>query len=161
MMVTNSSSIVDEAVRECLLMQRVRVGVFIDSENITYQYLQLVMELANSLGDVVVAEGYCGEELKKSKNLSEHSEKNEVKIIGVEKKKNLKAEVDMRMNNRIGYFQGSGKVDIFIIVSSDSDFTDAIRSLRSEGMIVVGVGKSFTNSDHKKVCSVFYDLGPK
>jgi uncharacterized LabA/DUF88 family protein len=160
-MVTNSSSVVDEAVRECLLRQSVRVGVFVDSENITYQYLQTIMELANSLGDVVVAEGYCGHALKESKNLSEHSEKYNVNIFGVDKKKNLKAEVDMRMNNRIGYFQGNGEVDIFIIASSDTDFVDAIRSLRSEGTIVVGVGKSFTNSDHKKACSVFYDLGSK
>jgi uncharacterized LabA/DUF88 family protein len=139
---------------------KTRVGVFIDCENITYQYWHTVMSLANTIGCIHVAEGYCRPELKNSDNYVESARANKIHAFPVHKRKGYKAEIDMKMNNRIGYFLGQGRVDVFVVVASDGDYIEAILSLQRHGKRVVGVGKSFSNQYHIQVCDDFYDLGP-
>jgi hypothetical protein len=49
----------------------------------------------------------------------------------------------------------AGKVEGFVLVSSDSDFTRLAARIREEGMQVIGVGEAKTPESLRKVCNRF------
>lgn len=49
----------------------------------------------------------------------------------------------------------AGKVDGFVLVSSDSDFTRLASRIREDGMQVIGVGEAKTPESLRKVCNRF------
>ncbi|MGL4320990.1 MAG: NYN domain-containing protein, partial [Paracoccaceae bacterium] len=49
----------------------------------------------------------------------------------------------------------AGKVDGFVLVSSDSDFTRLASRIREEGLEVVGIGEAKTPESLRKVCNRF------
>ena len=49
----------------------------------------------------------------------------------------------------------SGKVRIFCIVSSDSDYTGLAVRLRESGMLVVGIGRRTTPESFRAACNIF------
>lgn len=51
-----------------------------------------------------------------------------------------------------------GKVDGFIIVSSDSDFTRLAQRLKESNMLVVGMGCSQTSMSFRNACTSFVDI---
>ena len=51
-----------------------------------------------------------------------------------------------------------GRVDGFIIVSSDSDFTRLAQRLREGGMTVVGMGLGHTSRSFRNACTTFVDI---
>ncbi|MBR3159477.1 MAG: NYN domain-containing protein [Atopobiaceae bacterium] len=52
----------------------------------------------------------------------------------------------------------AGKVDGFIIVSSDSDFTRLAQRLRESGMHVVGMGRNQTSVSFRRACTTFVNI---
>ena len=52
----------------------------------------------------------------------------------------------------------SGKVDGFVIVSSDSDFTRLASRLRESGMLVVGMGRNQTAISFRHACTNFVNI---
>ncbi|SFD72288.1 OST-HTH/LOTUS domain-containing protein [Sulfitobacter brevis] len=49
----------------------------------------------------------------------------------------------------------SGKFDMFVIVSSDSDFTALVNRLREDGLTVIGIGEQKTNESLRNVYNRF------
>jgi predicted nuclease of predicted toxin-antitoxin system len=49
----------------------------------------------------------------------------------------------------------AGKVDGFVLVSSDSDFTRLASRIREDGLLVIGVGEAKTPESLRKVCNRF------
>ena len=49
----------------------------------------------------------------------------------------------------------AGKVDGFVLVSSDSDFTRLASRIREDGLQVIGIGESKTPDSLRKVCNRF------
>ncbi len=49
----------------------------------------------------------------------------------------------------------SGKFDMFVIVSSDSDFTALVNRLREDGLTVIGIGEAKTNESLRNVYNRF------
>ena len=49
----------------------------------------------------------------------------------------------------------AGKVDGFVLVSSDSDFTRLASRIREDGLLVIGVGETKTPESLRKVCNRF------
>ncbi|MBR3317092.1 MAG: NYN domain-containing protein [Atopobiaceae bacterium] len=52
----------------------------------------------------------------------------------------------------------AGKVDGFVIVSSDSDFTRLAQRLRESGMLVVGMGRNQTSNSFRQACTTFVNI---
>ncbi len=52
----------------------------------------------------------------------------------------------------------AGRVDGFIIVSSDSDFTRLAQRLRESGMHVVGMGRNQTSMSFRRACTTFVNI---
>lgn len=52
----------------------------------------------------------------------------------------------------------AGKVDGFIIVSSDSDFTRLAQRLRESNMLVVGMGRNQTSQSFRNACTTFVNI---
>lgn len=52
----------------------------------------------------------------------------------------------------------AGKVDGFVIVSSDSDFTRLAQRLRESNMIVVGMGRNQTSISFRHACTTFVNI---
>ncbi|MBI1170821.1 NYN domain-containing protein [bacterium] len=49
----------------------------------------------------------------------------------------------------------AGKVDGFVLVSSDSDFTRLASRIREDGLVVIGIGEAKTPESLRKVCNRF------
>lgn len=52
----------------------------------------------------------------------------------------------------------AGKVDGFVIVSSDSDFTRLAQRLRESNMLVVGMGRNQTSISFRRACTTFVNI---
>ena len=52
----------------------------------------------------------------------------------------------------------AGKVDGFVIVSSDSDFTRLAQRLRESNMLVVGMGRNHTSISFRHACTTFVNI---
>ena len=52
----------------------------------------------------------------------------------------------------------SGRVDGFVLVSSDSDFTSLASRIREQGLTVIGIGKETTPESLRKACKRFIFL---
>ena len=52
----------------------------------------------------------------------------------------------------------AGKVDGFVIVSSDSDFTRLAQRLRESNMLVVGMGRNHTSVSFRRACTTFVNI---
>jgi len=52
----------------------------------------------------------------------------------------------------------AGKVDGFIIVSSDSDFTRLAARLRESNMTVIGMGRNHTSNSFRRACTKFVNI---
>ncbi|MBK1963632.1 NYN domain-containing protein [Campylobacter novaezeelandiae] len=132
-------------------MENKSVAVFIDAENIPEKYADDIFNIASNYGELVIKRIYA-DWTKESvqnwkKKVGDHS------IIAMQQF-NFRAQKnssDMYLITEILSFFYEKDIDIFIIVSSDSDYTSLIQKLRENKKQVIGIGlkqsiKSYVNA---------------
>ena len=132
-----------------------KVALLIDAENISHNYIETILHEAEKAGDIAIKNAY-GDFSKTT--LSHYREKvlefsiETIHRYSYAKGKNSSDSLLIIDAMDILY---SGKVDIFCIASSDSDFTGLAMRLRKGEKEVIGMGSTKAHPSFIKACSRF------
>jgi uncharacterized protein (TIGR00288 family) len=121
-------------------MENKRVAVFIDAENLSADYAELIRDHAASYGDIAISRVFAdwtNDNSKswhnKSKELAFKQEQQAVTVKG--KNTNDIALVIRAMSTLI-----DRNIDVYVIVSNDSDFIGLAQELKEREKLVIGLG---------------------
>ncbi|MBR1568667.1 MAG: NYN domain-containing protein [Lachnospiraceae bacterium] len=135
-----------------------RIALLIDAENTSVKYIDSIfMELKN-YGMVTYKRMYGD---FTSKTLSEWNHKAltyAVDPIQQPRYSTAKNAADIMLVIDAMDIMYTKNVDMFCIVSSDSDFTRLVNRISEEGIEVIGMGKSDASKTLKAACTIFKNL---
>ena len=137
------------------------VAVFIDADNVPAKKIDFIInELAN-YGAVMVRKIYGNWKSDRLKGWEEvllDYALAPVQQFDYTKGKNV---TDMALTIDVMDMLYSGKIDVFCIVSSDSDFTPLAMRVKTEGKQVIGFGRHSTSKALVAACNKFLFLDDK
>ena len=139
-------------------MEDKNLALLIDSDNVSYKYLNGIFDELSNYGTVTYRRIYgdftSQANAKWSEKLLEKS------IIPIQQFSNThgKNATDSALIIDAMDLLYTSNVDGFCIVSSDSDFTRLASRLRESGKTVIGMGESKTPASFRSACTVFTEL---
>ena len=131
-------------------MQR-RVAVFVDGENIGSSHAAAIHEVAAARGDIHIARVYGNVQ-----KLNGWQEAAPFSIVHSGSGKNA---TDIHLALDALELALDGRLDTFVVASSDRDFSHLAVKLRERGLEVVGVGEAKSPAHFAGKCSEFRILG--
>ena len=136
-----------------------KIAVLVDSENVSYKQIKGILEEVEKYGRICMKRVYG--DYSKPVALAWKSEvlKNGFKTIHQFSYIDGKNATDIALVIDAIDILHNNEVDIFCIVSSDSDFTPLAQRLRESGKSVIGVGKHKTPEAFVASCDkfIYYD----
>jgi NYN domain/OST-HTH/LOTUS domain len=135
-----------------------RLAVLIDADNIPARHIEAILDEIAGLGEPSVRRVYGD---WSSANLSQWKEKaRSLGLVMHQQSANTKGKNASDIGLVIDAMDilHLGKVDGFVLVSSDSDFTRLASRIREDGLQVIGVGEEKTPESLRKVCNRFIFL---
>ncbi len=138
-------------------MSEKNIALLIDADNISAKYVKSIFDELNSYGMVSIRRIYGNWQKKSGWNetlLLEYSIQ-PIQQFDYTKGKNA---TDMAMVIDAMDLLYSNQVDIFCIITSDSDFTKLAMRLRESQAYVIGMGESKTPIALTKACNKFVNL---
>lgn len=132
-----------------------RLAVLIDADNASKADLQLILEEVTRFGTPTIKRAYgdwSSSVLSGWKDVLLNLGAVAVQQYAYTKGKNA---TDAAMIIDAMDFLHSGRVDGFVLISSDSDFTPLALRIREAGLLVVGVGEEKTPAPFVTACDVF------
>lgn len=132
-----------------------RLAVLIDADNIPARHIEAILDEIAGLGEPSVRRVYGD---WSSTALSQWKEKaRSLGLVMHQQSANTKGKNASDIGLVIDAMDilHLGKVDGFVLVSSDSDFTRLASRIREDGLQVIGVGKEKTPESLRKVCNRF------
>lgn len=132
-----------------------KIAILIDADNTPFSKLDAIMTEVSTRGKVVVKRVYGN---WKKAQLSKWEQ--EIKRLGINPRQQFdyvkgKNATDMALVIDAMDLLSNGVFDIFVIVSSDSDFTPLAIRLHESGATVVGMGKEITPESFRNACDDF------
>ncbi|WP_291950281.1 NYN domain-containing protein [Campylobacter sp.] len=132
-------------------MENKSIAVFIDAENIPSKYAKSIFDIASEYGEIVIKRIYGDWTQKNIQNWKEQIA--QYSIIAMQQFNFIanKNSSDMYLITEIMSVFYEKDIDIFVIASSDSDYTSLIQKLKEAKKQVIGMGlkqavKSYVNS---------------
>ena len=121
-----------------------KIAVLVDSDNVSYKHIKEILDEVEKYGRICMKRVYG--DFSKPAALAWKSEvlKNGFKTIHQFSYTDGKNATDIALVIEAIDILHDNEVDIFCIVSSDSDFTPLAQRLRESGKYVIGVGKHTT-----------------
>jgi NYN domain/OST-HTH/LOTUS domain len=132
-----------------------RLAVLIDADNIPARHIEAILDEIAGLGEPSVRRVYGD---WSSAGLSQWKEKaRSLGLVMHQQSANTKGKNASDIGLVIDAMDilHAGKVDGFVLVSSDSDFTRLASRIREDGLQVIGVGEEKTPESLRKVCNRF------
>lgn len=135
-----------------------KIALFIDAENISARFGNLIMDNLEKRGEVFIRRIYGNWEkpaLRKWNDCILHYGLRTVHQIDFSSGKNA---TDMSLIVDVMDVFHKHKADIFAIVSNDSDYTPLAVRLREYGVYLIGIGRKDSSVSFKSACSEFISL---
>jgi uncharacterized protein (TIGR00288 family) len=136
-----------------------KIAVLVDSDNVSYKHMKEILDEVEKFGRICMKRVYG--DFSKPAALVWKSEvlKNGFKTIHQFSYTDGKNATDIALVIDAIDILHNNEVDIFCIVSSDSDFTPLTQRLRESGKYVIGVGKHTTPEAFAASCDkfIYYD----
>jgi hypothetical protein len=132
-----------------------RLAVLIDADNIPARHIEAVLDEITQHGEPSVRRVYGD---WSSSSLTQWKEKaRSLGLVMHQQSANTKGKNASDIGLVIDAMDilHAGKVDGFVLVSSDSDFTRLASRIREDGLQVIGVGEEKTPESLRKVCNRF------
>ena len=114
--------------------------LLIDGENMSYRNADTIMDVVASQGILFEAKVYGRQKDMRTRRWSEEARKHGLKDI------------------RLRILNHDKNVDIFVIATSDSDYVDIIKELRTSGKRVVVVGDRNASDSLRNSCNKFIEI---
>ena len=135
-----------------------KIALFIDAENISARFGNLIMDNLEKRGEVFIRRIYGNWEkpaLRKWNDCILHYGLRTVHQIDFSSGKNA---TDMSLIVDVMDVFYKNQADIFAIVSNDSDYTPLAVRLREYGVYLIGIGRKDSSVSFKSACSEFISL---
>jgi uncharacterized protein (TIGR00288 family) len=136
-----------------------KIAVLVDTDNVSYKHIKEILDEVEKFGRICMKRVYG--DFSKPAALVWKSEvlKNGFKTIHQFSYTDGKNAIDIALVIDAIDILHNNEVDIFCIVSSDSDFTPLTQRLRESGKYVIGVGKHTTPEAFAASCDkfIYYD----
>ena len=132
-----------------------RLAVLIDADNIPARHIEAVLDELAAYGEPSVRRVYGD---WSSQALTQWKEKaRSLGLVMHQQSANTKGKNASDIGLVIDAMDilHAGKVDGFVLVSSDSDFTRLASRIREDGLQVIGIGEAKTPESLRKVCNRF------
>ena len=132
-----------------------RLALLIDADNIPARHIGAILEELAAFGEPTVRRVYGD---WSSQALSQWKEKaRDLGLVMHQQSANTKGKNASDIGLVIDAMDilHAGKVDGFVLVSSDSDFTRLASRIREDGLQVIGIGEAKTPESLRKVCNRF------
>jgi uncharacterized protein (TIGR00288 family) len=135
-----------------------RVALLIDADNASSQTLEQMLTIARSCGEITIKRAYGnwdGPELTQWKSMLPLHGIQAMHQFDYVKGKNA---TDMAMTIDAMDLLYGQCVDVFVVASSDSDFTPLAHRIRASGKQVIGLGKAEACCAFRQACTRFHDV---
>lgn len=138
-------------------MENKSIAIFIDAENIPAKYAKSIFDIASDYGEIIIKRIY-GDWTQKNllgwkEQIAEYS------LIAMQQFHFAhKNSSDMYLITEIMSIFYEKDIDIFVIVSSDSDYTSLIQKLRENKKQVIGMGLERSIKSYVNAFSEFFYL---
>ncbi len=139
-------------------MNNKKIAVFFDCENISSKYVSDIFDELANYGEVTIRQAYKDWGSDQSKKWNEQISKFAIKQIQVKSHSASKNVSDFQIVIDVMNTMHTSKVNIIVLVSSDSDFTSLAIEVKSKGFEVFGFGESKTPEALRNAYSIFIDL---
>lgn len=139
-------------------MENKSIAIFIDAENIPAKYAKSIFDIASDYGEIIIKRIY-GDWTQK--NIQAWKEQiAEYSLIAMQQFNFAanKNSSDMYLITEIMSIFYEKDIDIFVIVSSDSDYTSLIQKLRENKKQVIGMGLEKSIKSYVNAFSEFFYL---
>lgn len=134
------------------------VGLFIDADNTQLSKLPMIFSFVENLGTIVVRKAY-GNWVYLSRQWAQEIPKYGIaarQCFSTCPKKNA-SDISLTIDVTEKLVTGAD-IDLYVIVSSDSDFTPLAMVIKTRNRQVIGIGKSITPENFKNACTRFVDI---
>ena len=135
--------------------REMRVAVLIDAENVASKYISIILNEANSLGNIIIKRIYGDWTSQQMGAWRRVILDNSVQPIQQYSNVSGKNSSDSALIIDAMDLLYQGRLDCFCIVSSDSDFTRLAARLRESEMYVLGMGERKTPQSFISACNKF------
>ena len=132
--------------------------LLIDGENMSYRNADTIMDVVASQGILFEAKVYGRQKDMRTRRWSEEARKHglkDIRLYGGPQKNKFDDKI-IRDAKRI--LNHDKNVDIFVIATSDSDYIDIIKELRTSGKRVVVVGDRNASDSLRNSCTKFIEI---
>lgn len=136
-------------------IKEMRVAVLIDAENVASKYIDIVLNEANNLGNVIIRRIYGDWTSQQMGSWRNVILDNSVQPIQQYSNVSGKNSSDSALIIDAMDLLYQGRLDSFCIVSSDSDFTRLAARLRESEKYVLGMGEQKTPKSFISACNKF------
>lgn len=133
-------------------------ALFIDCDNISPDFLDDIINVLPQYGKSIIKHAYADWSKPNSQSWLTRLNVYGIKPIQVLSSNGVKNASDMQIIIDIMKTINNNKINVIILVSSDSDFTSIAHEVVSTGLDMVGMGETKTNISFRKACSVFIEL---
>lgn len=140
-----------------------KVAVLIDGDNASSAKLKDVTELASGYGEVIVKRIYGDWSKTTLSSWKEPAREYSYRLVEALPYVKGKNTTDIALVIDAMDLLNSKNMDVFCIVSSDSDYTPLAQRIREEGVVVIGYGESKTPISFVNSCKkfIFSDQEPE
>lgn len=138
---------------------RKKIALFIDSENISYKFLEHIFKYLDEMGEVCIKKAYGDWRKESMRGWDEVLKRyciEPIHIITGNLTKNNSS--DIRIAIDVMHTLYEGKMECIALATSDSDFAHLAQEIRTKGVESIGFGEQKSREDLKNSFSSFYEL---
>ena len=138
-----------------------KTALFIDCENISHNFIEDIFNELPKYGKPIIKQAYADWSKPNARSWHKLLPNYGIKAVQAESSIPSKNASDMEIVMHIMDTINEGKVEVIILVSSDSDFTGIAHNVVRKGFEMIGFGESKTNISFRNACSTFVELPVK
>lgn len=138
--------------------KRSNLAVLFDADNISKEYVKAVLDACARYGRAIIKRSYGDWAKPNLKGWDSVTKEFAIKPIQQSRLTKGKNVTDSAMTIDAMDILHSKDVDVFVLVSSDSDFTALATRIREDGLRVIGVGRTITPRAFVNACDEFLML---
>ena len=142
-------------------MENKKIALFIDAENISSDYAKFIFDKVSSYGEIIIKRIYADWTNEQPKNWKDNIGEYSIMAIQCFTFASKKNSSDMYLTTDIAEILYEKNIDIFVIVSSDSDYTSWVQKIREKGKQALGFGELKTIKSYVNSFNEFFYLNVK
>lgn len=140
------------------MLENNSVAVFIDAENVPAKYARDIFDYASNYGNVIIKRIYADWSKENIQNWKEQIFNYGIIAMQQFSTSSGKNSSDMYLTTEALSVFYEKQVDVFVIVSSDCDYTSLAQKLRENKKIVIGIGTSKSIKSYVNCFNEFFYL---